>query len=77
MRTADSMFDLGYDPVLITDANGMTCQHLTGETFRLYDHRNQTETDWHREAAWWDHRMTRTINPDTIVFPVTVVWEES
>jgi hypothetical protein len=78
MRTADSMFDLGYHPVLIEDSAGVVMQHLVEEYFEsAYYPETGKWAPFHREDAWWDHRMTQTINPDTIVFPVTVVWERT
>lgn len=75
MRTAHTPHEAGNHPLLLTDANGLTCQHLTAETFTLYDHRDQTETTCHRDDQWWDARMTHTINPAHIQFPVNIIWE--
>ena len=75
MRTAHSPEQVGAHPLVLTDATGATYQHLRAGDFLIYDHEDQSETPFHRQEAWWDMRMTRQVNPETIVFPVSIVWE--
>lgn len=77
MRTAADMFELGYGPALIQDANGQVVQHLVAGDFTAWDYGRKRWAPFHREDAWWDLRMTRKINPATVQFPVHIVWEET
>jgi hypothetical protein len=75
MRTANDMTELGAGAVLIQDALGRIAQHLIAETFVAHYPETGEWKPYDRPDAWWDARMTMTIDPNEIRFPVTVIWE--